>query len=111
MPRGETQRAGRAESRARLWPSATWLFLQQEGRNPGPAPANPPGLGFAPVPYLPDQRLPLGGVYEQTPSQTFIERPVGAPWAGAADARVLGMQQRVSVFPSTARTLPPAMPA
>lgn len=62
----------------------------------------PPGPRFPPVPYLPDQRLPLGGVYEQTPSQTFIERPVGAPRAGAADAGVLGMQQRVSVFPSTA---------
>lgn len=62
----------------------------------------PPGPRFPPVPYLPDQRLPLGGVYEQTPSQTFIKRPVGAPWAGAADAGVLGMQQRVSVFPSTA---------
>lgn len=77
---------------------------QQEGRNPSPTPAKPPGL--PPAPHLPDQWLPLGGVQEQSTSQAFIERPVGAVGAGAADAGVLGMEQRVSI----SRPLPPATP-
>lgn len=101
MPRGEMWKT---ESGAGPWQSATCLLLQQEGRNPSPTPAKPPGL--PPAPHLPDQWLPLGGVQEQSTSQAFIERPVGAVGAGAADAWVLGMEQRVSI----SRPLPPATP-
>lgn len=61
---------------------------------------NATGLGFpSRAPHLPDERLPLGGVEEQAPSQAFIKWPVGAIGVGAADARILGMEQSVSAIP------------
>lgn len=69
---------------------------------------NPTGLGFPPgAPHLPDEWLPLGGVEEQASSQAFIERPVGAMRVGAADAGILGTEQRVSAFPGRPWPLPP----
>lgn len=68
------------------------------------------GLGFPPpqAPHLPDEWLPLGGVEEQAPSQGLIKRPVGAVRVGAADARILGMEQKVSATPARSWSLFPA---
>lgn len=67
--------------------------------------------GISPgAPHLPNEWLPLGGVEEQAPSQAFIKRPVGAMRAGAADARILGMEQRVSDTPGRPWPLPLARP-